>query len=119
MSLTTKESFLKDAEEYHTIPVSQSFYTDTLTPIHMFHALRDEAVYMLESQDPESPWSNFSFIGLDPMIEVKQLNGTFVIDDFHENKSWYADSFKEAFEQTVHDLKVKQADVPLPFKGEL
>ncbi|MCP3029026.1 anthranilate synthase component I [Halobacillus sp. A5] len=117
MSLTTMESFLNDAEEYHTIPVSQSFYTDTLTPIHMFHALRDEAVYMLESQDPESPWSNFSFIGLDPMIEVKQVNGSFIIDDFQENRSWTAESFKEAFEKTVQDLNVKQAEVPLPFKG--
>ncbi|GGF24355.1 anthranilate synthase component 1 [Halobacillus andaensis] len=117
MSLTTKESFLQDAKDYHTIPVSQSFYTDTLTPIHMFHALRDEAVYMLESQDPESPWSNFSFIGLDPMIEVKQVEGSFVIEDFHHHKSWTAGSFKEAFEQTVDDLNVKQAEVPLPFKG--
>ncbi|MFG6149763.1 anthranilate synthase component I [Halobacillus sp. B23F22_1] len=117
MSLTTKESFLQDAKEYHTIPVTQSFYTDTLTPIHMFHALRDEAVYMLESQDPESPWSNFSFIGLDPMIEVKQVEGSFIIEDFHHDKSGTAGSFKEAFEQTVDDLNVKQAEVPLPFKG--
>lgn len=38
----------------------------------MFHALRDEAVYMLESQDPGISRSNFSFIGLDPMVEIKE-----------------------------------------------
>ncbi|WP_173917256.1 anthranilate synthase component I [Halobacillus sp. Marseille-Q1614] len=118
MTITTKESFLADAKEYRTIPVSQSFYTDTLTPIHMFHALRDEAVYMLESQDPESPWSNFSFIGLDPMIDIsQQKNGTFMIEDFQEHQTRTAESFKEAFEQTVDRLKVKQANVSLPFKG--
>ncbi|MCP3030231.1 anthranilate synthase component I [Halobacillus sp. A1] len=115
--MTTKESFLADAEEYRTIPISQSFYTDTLTPIHMFHALRDEAVYMLESQDPESPWSNFSFIGLDPMIDISQQEGTFIIEDFQEKTTRTASNFKDAFEKTVDELKVKQADVPLPFKG--
>ncbi|MFC7063887.1 anthranilate synthase component I [Halobacillus seohaensis] len=117
MSLTTKESFLTNAKEYRTIPVTQSFYTDTLTPIHMYHALRDEAVYMLESQDPESPWSNFSFIGLDPMIDIQQQDGTFVIEDFQEKETRTATSFKEAFENTVEHLQVKQADVSLPFKG--
>ncbi|MGP4060854.1 anthranilate synthase component I [Halobacillus sp. H74] len=115
--MTTYESFKSDAETYRTIPITQSFYTDTLTPIHMFHALNDEAVYMLESQDPESPWSNFSFIGLDPMIEIKEKNQTFSITDFHYNSTEKTTSFEAAFQKVVEDLQVKQADVDLPFKG--
>ncbi|TGB03975.1 anthranilate synthase component I [Halobacillus salinus] len=115
--MTTFETFKSDAEAHRTIPVIQSFYTDTLTPIHMFHALKDEAVYMLESQDPESTWSNYSFIGLDPMLEIKQQGQTFLIEDFHEHTTRHASSFQAAFESVVAQLNVKQADVPLPFKG--
>ncbi|RWZ58203.1 anthranilate synthase component I [Halobacillus fulvus] len=115
--MTTYQSFLQDANEHHTIPIIKSFYTDTLTPIHMFHALQKEAVYMLESQDPESPWSNYSFIGLDPMMEIREQEGTFIIDDLEKKKSRSASSLKEAFDQVVGQLNVKKADVPLPFTG--
>ncbi|WP_226585049.1 anthranilate synthase component I [Halobacillus litoralis] len=115
--MTTYETFLNDARKYRTIPMTQSFYTDTLTPIHMFHALRDEAVFMLESQDPESPWSNYSFIGLDPMVQIKEQNQYFSIRDFYTDKTIRAHDFKSAFEKVVEDLEVKQADIDLPFKG--
>ena len=115
--MTTYERFIQDAREHQTIPVSQSFFTDTLTPIHMFHALNDEAVYMLESQDPESPWSNYSFIGLDPMMEIKEDEADFVISDFQKKTKESAATFKEAFNHVVSTLNVKPADVPLPFKG--
>ncbi len=117
MSNTTLESFLVSVKEYKTIPITKTFYTDTLTPIHMFHALKEEAVYMLESQDPESPWSNFSFIGLDPMIEIKQNNGSFVIRDVLIGREEQRSSLKEAYESTVDQLDVQPADVSLPFKG--
>ncbi|UOR13940.1 anthranilate synthase component I [Halobacillus amylolyticus] len=115
--MTTMESFLESTKEYHTIPITQTFYTDTLTPIHMFHALKEEAVYMLESQDPESPWSNFSFIGLDPMIDIQQNEDQFIIHDFHTGEEEGRSSLKGAFEDTVEALRVKPAEVPLPFKG--
>ena len=115
--MTTYQSFVRAADSYRTIPVTQSFFTDTLTPIHMFHALKDEAVYMLESQDPESPWSNFSFIGLDPMVEIKQQGEHFAIQDLHNQEERYESSLKEAFENVVEHLQVKEAEVPLPFKG--
>lgn len=115
--MTTFETFQKDAEAHHTIPITQSFYTDTLTPIHMFHALKDEAVYMLESQDPESPWSNFSFIGLDPMIQIKEHNQTFCIQDFQRGDVHHVTDFKTAYEKVVQELNVKISPIDLPFKG--
>ncbi|KHE72908.1 anthranilate synthase component I, partial [Halobacillus sp. BBL2006] len=115
--MTTYESFKQDASTHRTIPIIQSFYTDTLTPIHMFHALKDEAVYMLESQDPESPWSNYSFIGLDPMVEIKEEDSSFTVMDFHKKKQQTAGSFKEAFNQVVDQLDVKIPDIALPFTG--
>ncbi|ARI78319.1 anthranilate synthase component I [Halobacillus mangrovi] len=115
--MTTFESFINDASTHRTIPIIQSFYTDTLTPIHMFHALKEEAVYMLESQDPESPWSNYSFIGLDPMMEIKEQGSSFTILDFDEDREERAGTFKEAFNKVVEQLDVKIPDIPLPFTG--
>ncbi|CDQ20418.1 anthranilate synthase, component I [Halobacillus karajensis] len=115
--MTTFDSFQTDAKEHRTIPITQSFFTDTLTPIHMFHALKEEAVYMLESQDPESPWSNFSFIGLDPMIQIKEVDRKFQIEDFQHNTIQDVSDFKTAYEKVVEELGVKQPPIDLPFKG--
>ncbi|MBM7553754.1 anthranilate synthase component I [Thalassobacillus pellis] len=115
--MTTRQTFLEDARTHQTIPVTNSFYTDTLTPIHMFHALNKEAVYMLESQDPESPWSNFSFIGIDPMLSVEQENGSFVIHDLFTQKSMLAPTLQQAFDQSLEYLQVKEPDIPVPFRG--
>ncbi|WP_181350663.1 anthranilate synthase component I [Thalassobacillus sp. CUG 92003] len=115
--MRTLNSFLHQAETYHTLPISDTFYADTLTPIQMFQAVQDEAVYMLESQDPESPWANYSFIGLDPMVEIKQASEQFVIRDTQNGHVQYAPSLKRAFDLTLHDLNVEQPDIPLPFRG--
>lgn len=115
--MTTYETFLNDAETFCTIPVVQSFYTDVLTPVHMFHALRDEAVYMLESQEPESPWSNYSFIGINPMIDVAEADEEFVITDLQHDFTTRASSFKEAFDAVLNELNVKTPEIDIPFKG--
>ncbi|WP_411842248.1 anthranilate synthase component I [Salinicoccus sp. HZC-1] len=115
--MTTYKEFLNDAETYRTVPVVQSFYTDVLTPVHMFHALKNEAVYMLESQEPESPWSNFSFIGINPMIDIEEVNSEFVIKDLQNGFKTKAESFKEAFDAVLSKLNVKIPDIDIPFKG--
>src|SRR5690625_3756125 len=83
----------------------------------MFHALKDEAVYMLESQEPESPWSNFSFIGINPMMDVVETTGEFVISDLQYGSKTRASSFKEAFEYVLLELDVKIPETDIPFKG--
>ncbi|SRR5699024_8271514 len=115
--MTTYEEFLNDAEDYRTVPVVQSFYTDVLTPVHMFHALGEEAVYMLESQEPGSPWSNFSFIGIDPMIDVAEVNDEFIIRDIQNGFEATKPSFEDAFDAVLAELNVKIPDIDIPFKG--
>lgn len=115
--MTTYEEFLKDAGNYRTVPVIESFSTDLLTPVQMFHSLKDEAVYMLESQEPESAWSNFSFIGLDPMVEIEETGRQFIVNDLERGTRLALPSFKEAFEVTLGRLKVKIPDMDIPFKG--
>ncbi|AKG74445.1 anthranilate synthase component I [Salinicoccus halodurans] len=115
--MTTYEAFLNDAKTFRTVPVVQSFYTDVLTPVHMFHALKDEAAYMLESQEPGSPWSNFSFIGINPMIDVTEVNNEFVIRDLQYSFTAKKPSFKSAFDTVLAELKVKIPEIDIPFKG--
>ncbi|GAB3062353.1 anthranilate synthase component I [Salinicoccus sesuvii] len=115
--MTTYEEFLENARHYRTVPVIESFSTDLLTPVQMFHSLKDKAVYMLESQEPDSAWSNFSFIGLDPMMEIVESANMFTIRDLERSNQSTESSFKSAFETAVDRLQVKIPDVDIPFKG--
>ncbi|MFD1020711.1 anthranilate synthase component I [Thalassobacillus hwangdonensis] len=115
--MTTLERFIQDAYTHRTIPVMESFYTDTLTPIHMFQAMKEEAVYILESQDPESPWSNYSFIGMDPMLKIEQQSGLFVICDFDKKVKKQYQTLQQAFDAAFETLAVKEPDIPVPFRG--
>ncbi|WP_020006358.1 anthranilate synthase component I [Salinicoccus albus] len=115
--MTTYEQFAMDAEKHRTIPVVETFYTDILTPVHMFHALKEEAVYMLESKEPDSPWSNFSFIGLNPMVEIEGQHGSFIIKDLEKTKKITKHTFQEAFDYVVKMLDVSIPDIDIPFRG--
>src|SRR5699024_7930586 len=86
-SMQSFNDFSKSAGSYKTLPLIESFYTDVLTPIHMFNALKDDALYILESQDPASEWSNYSFIGLDPFIDISEAENGFLMTDFDTDKT--------------------------------
>lgn len=72
MSTYNETAFIQDAVHYRTIPLIQSYFVDTLTPIQIFQALKNDAVYLLESNDEHSPWSKYSFIGLNPFITIEE-----------------------------------------------
>lgn len=115
--MTTYESFRKDSDHYLTIPVMETFTTDTITPIHMFAALEKEAVYMLESGDRESEWSNYSFIGLDPAYTIFQEEGRFFVKTLETEETSAYTSLEEAYEGLYEFLQIKIPKTPLPFKG--
>ncbi|WP_347861335.1 anthranilate synthase component I [Salimicrobium sp. PL1-032A] len=114
--LTTFESFQEDAGKYLTVPVTETFTTDTITPIHMFSALEKEAVYMLESGDRQSDWSNYSFIGLDPIYSIYQEEN-FLVESLESGSITSYSSLKEAYKGLLEHLQVKIPEIPLPFKG--
>src|SRR6478736_4324040 len=68
----TYTSFLEDSTEYLTIPIIKKIFIDSMTPVDLFQQVKDEAVYLLESNDESSPWSNYSFIGLNPFLYVEE-----------------------------------------------
>lgn len=48
-------TFLQTASQFRTIPIVRRFFADTLQPIQLLMALRDEAAFLLESKDDMSP----------------------------------------------------------------
>lgn len=115
--MTTFKTFKQLAASHETIPVTETFFTDILTPVHMFHALKDKATYILESQDPESEWSNYSFIGLEPMCELTETDGTFILHDFENKITETFGDLTTAFNEAIHYFNAYTDDIDLPFKG--
>jgi anthranilate synthase component I len=109
--------FLKDSFHYLTIPITKKMYLDALTPVEMFQRLESEAVYLLESNDAGSPWSNYSFIGLNPFLYLEEEKGQFRLSDADHQLICEKESFREAFDESLKTLKLKHVDIPLPFKG--
>lgn len=110
-------SFLNDVKKFETIPFTSHFFADTLTPIQIFQQLEDEAVFLLESKDDQSPWSRFSFIGLNPKFFItEQKNRYFFLDHDHQ-ELLSTETFKALFEQAISYLKLKKTDLPIPFQG--
>ncbi|AZB43333.1 anthranilate synthase component I [Bacillus sp. FJAT-42376] len=110
-------SFLEDAKTCRTIPVVQSYKIDTLTPIQIFNSLKQQAVYILESNDRESNWSNYSFIGLNAVMTIKEKQGHFVIQEKNGAVKYKSSSFSDVFRHLDQSLQIKLPDLPIPFKG--
>lgn len=115
--MSSFEIFQKQAKKHKTVPVVDTFFTDILTPIHMFHALKEEASYILESNDSSSEWSNYSFIGLDPMFEMKEIDHSFIVTDSHTGASISYDNLSKAFSETMKSVDASTEEISLPFKG--
>lgn len=115
--MQTFEEFSKQEHTHRTLPLIDRFYTDILTPIHMFNALKDEALYILESQDTSSDWSNYTFIGLDPYLEIKELNQSFIVNDLIHGTKKNFSNLSDAIDHAVSTTDAYTDDIDLPFKG--
>lgn len=114
---SSKSSFLRDAEQFATIPIERRFFVDTLTPIQLFQQLNDEAVFLLESKDDGSPWSRYSFVGMNPYGFLTEEDGTFRFYDQLTGHSLEAGGFRSVFDKTIAFLKTKPFETPVPFYG--
>ncbi|MBU8907249.1 anthranilate synthase component I [Desertibacillus haloalkaliphilus] len=117
MNETTLSTFLEDSQIYHTIPIVRHFFADTLTPIQIFRQLENDAAFLLESKDEQSPWSRFSFIGLNPFLSLEEEDGVYELKTKKRESVLTEASFQAAFDATLDYLKVKPIDTPIPFKG--
>ncbi len=117
MTTYNEDAFIEDATFYRTIPIIHSYYIDTLTPIQVFQAYKDEAYYLLESNDEQSPWSNYSFIGLNPFITIEEEKSELLILTKQKDVLYRTRELQKAISFVKEHLRVKDLDSSIPFKG--
>ncbi|MED4270562.1 anthranilate synthase component I, partial [Geobacillus stearothermophilus] len=118
MSIDRLAAFLADARQFRTIPIMRKFLADVIEPLQVFANLREEAVFLLESKDDESPWARYSFIGVAPFLTLESETGeTFLIKDENGNVQMTASTLKEAFQAVERALCVKPLAEAAPFTG--
>lgn len=66
------EEVRKNINGYKVHPVFYEVMCDAFTPIHIFRALQqgEENAFMLESVNNGNQWGKYSFIGIDPIMEI-------------------------------------------------
>lgn len=65
------------AGEYRTLPVSTELLSDVRTPMEVLRALKyvSSHCYLLESVAGDEQWGHYTFLGYDPSLEIRCLNG--------------------------------------------
>nr|WP_035425781.1 anthranilate synthase component I [Halalkalibacterium ligniniphilum] len=115
--MTSYQDFVEAARSYKTVPVVGEFFADAITPIQIVQQVNEQVSFILESKDDESPWSRYSFIGLNPMIELIEELGMYKAVDRSGRVIVKQDSFQKAFDQTLEALQVQPVELPIPFRG--
>ncbi|NLP51917.1 anthranilate synthase component I [Bacillus sp. RO1] len=110
--------FLDASKQFKTIPIIESFFEDTLTPVSIFQALRKEAVYLLESKEPDSDWARYSFIGLNPFWKITAENTTITLREVKTNQILFqSNKLNEIIQHANNLLQVKHLEKKLGFTG--
>jgi len=66
---------------YNIIPVAMEVYADMETPISLFKRFEENNFcFLLESVEGGEKWARYSFIGKDPFLTIKSINGKTIIE---------------------------------------
>lgn len=73
MLYPSKEEVKTLLQNYKTVPVFYEMLIDGCTPVGLFAALKEkfDNCFILESVDNTEQWGRYSFIGIDPKMEVR------------------------------------------------
>ena len=73
MLYPTKEEVKNLLLSYKTVPVFYETLIDSCTPVGLFAALKErfDNCFILESVDNSDQWGRYSFIGIDPKMEIQ------------------------------------------------
>lgn len=71
------EEARKYEKEYSVIPVCKEIYADIITPITLLRKLKqiDSKYYLLESVEGGRRWGQYSFLGVNPLLQISCKNG--------------------------------------------
>lgn len=69
--------------EYRILPVSTELLSDMITPIRLLKKLKavSSHTYMLESAQQNEKWGRYTFLGIDPILDITCLDGKIKIGD--------------------------------------
>lgn len=69
----TQQEFFTLAETHNVIPISKTFFADTLTPVSAFLRLREgsSSSFLFESVEGGERFARYSFIGRDPIASLR------------------------------------------------
>lgn len=113
----SKEEFIERAEAFKTVALSTTLVADTKTPIQLFQLFDEQAAFLLESKDPLSPWSNYSFIGLNPTHYLQDEAEEFVLRDSGNSLIWKEADLQTAWERVMNGFHICPDLPDLPFPG--
>ncbi len=71
------EEAKKYEKDYDIIPVCKEIYADIVTPITLLRRLKeiDSKYYLLESVEGGRQWGQYSFLGVNPLLQISCKNG--------------------------------------------
>ena len=69
--------------EYKVLPVSCEILSDLCTPIEAMRILKNVSThcYMLESVSDNGKWGRYTFLGLEPKLEITCMDGEMQVGD--------------------------------------
>lgn len=112
------------AEGYTVIPVSCEIFADIKTPIAVLQNIRSisSKYYLLESVENSQKWGRYSFLGFDPVIELKCKDGRLEIKgSIHSNSEinidTYTDDPNSYIRSILKEYKSPGLDYLPPFTG--
>ena len=103
--------------QYDVLPVSCELLSDFTTPIETMKILKNVSThcYLLESALANEKWGRYTFLGFDPKLEVKCIDGELRAGNF----KIHTDNPSDYLRQILADYKSPRFDYLPSFTGGL
>lgn len=116
------EEITKLADQYDLIPICREVYADVITPITLLRRIAgiSKRFYLLESIEGGETWGRYSFLGYDPLLQVKCKNGEVFIEnpaDSSKNRTVRTETPYSVLRDILKDHKAPRIPGHPPFTG--
>ncbi len=107
------------AEGCTVIPVSREILADIKTPISVLQNIRaiSSRYYLLESVENGEKWGRYSFLGFDPILELKCKDGLLEVKGKSEYEQMASADPNSTIRSILKDYKSPRLDYLPPFTG--
>ena len=83
METITYEKAMELGKDYKIIPIAKEIYADIITPISLLRKIETKCnkFFLLESVEGSEKWARYSFLGLNPVMQISLKDGVCTVDD--------------------------------------